>query len=185
MMMPTKPAIRSSATSLFTTNNASIDIFISYNSDKHTNRTCHTMGSVFIDRLNMQSLILGNDFGLMILIWLVQIIIYPSFTHISPDRFVRYHRTYTGQITFFVVPLMFAQLFFHALILWANPSTSSVVCMALIALAWLATFGLSVPCHHQLAKHGYSPKVINRLVRTNWIRTIAWTGVLIMDILPS
>ncbi|MFG0249561.1 MAG: hypothetical protein ACF8OB_11800 [Phycisphaeraceae bacterium JB051] len=123
------------------------------------------------------------DFGLLILIWLVQVIIYPTFRQIVPEKFKVYHRRYTGQITWFVVPLMFGQVGLHSYELYENVNPLNIINAMLILMAWLVTFGLSVPCHSKLAKHGYDLAVINRLVWTNWLRTIAWTGVVILDIL--
>lgn len=114
----------------------------------------------------------------------MQIIIYPSFAHISVSRFKNWHRRYTGLISFFVVPLMFGQVGLHVL-QWTSPANWMwTVNAVLILAAWISTFALSVPCHHHLANVGHAPHVIRRLVRTNWIRMLAWTGVLIMDILP-
>ncbi|HAI10542.1 MAG TPA: hypothetical protein DCM28_02480 [Phycisphaerales bacterium] len=132
----------------------------------------------------MLQFMLAIDLGIMVLIWLVQIIIYPTFMHITPDRFSAYHNRYTGRISFFVVPLMFGQLGFHGYALTRSQDVLHVLGAILIGLAWLATFGLSVPCHHRLASKGYDPMVIKQLVHTNWIRTVAWTGVVILDILP-
>ena len=46
----------------------------------------------------------------------------------------------------------------------------------LIALLgiWLSTFTLQVPCHRQLSQQ-YHEKIVQRLVLTNWIRTLLWT----------
>ena len=41
-------------------------------------------------------------------------------------------------------------------------------------LIWAFTFLLSVPCHDRLAKGWHAP-THRRLVRTNWLRTIAWS----------
>lgn len=49
-------------------------------------------------------------FGLVVLIWLVQLVIYPSLAHIAVDRFRDWHRRYTERVSLVVVPLMFAQL---------------------------------------------------------------------------
>ncbi len=50
-----------------------------------------------------------------------------------------------------------------------------IVDSGLSVLIWLATFILSVPCHRQLQKSGKDLSTINRLVATNWIRTILWS----------
>ena len=50
------------------------------------------------------------DFGLFILIWMVQLIVYPSFRCIDANLFSQWHDKYTGLISVFVVPLMFTQV---------------------------------------------------------------------------
>ena len=46
---------------------------------------------------------------------------------------------------------------------------------ALVALIWGVTFLISVPCHAALSA-GFDAAAHDRLVSTNWIRTIAWTA---------
>jgi hypothetical protein len=50
-------------------------------------------------------------------------------------------------------------------------------------IAWIVTFLYSVPCHTLLQQHGYDPFVAQRLIQTNWFRTIAWTAVLLFALL--
>ena len=50
------------------------------------------------------------SFGLVVLIWLVQVIIYPAFAEIEPDRFAPWHAGYTRAVTWIVAPLMLAQV---------------------------------------------------------------------------
>ncbi|BBM82710.1 hypothetical protein [Candidatus Uabimicrobium amorphum] len=109
---------------------------------------------------------------LFILIWLVQLIIYPSFAYCDHEQFVMWHNRYTGLISLFVVPLMFAQVF---LALCMLHNTWNYVILGLIVGVWLTTFLLSVPCHNSLHNNGYDQEVIRKLVLTNWPRTIMWT----------
>jgi hypothetical protein len=51
-----------------------------------------------------------------------------------------------------------------------------LVGLALIAAIWLSTFFVQVPLHGRLARDGHSAAVVDSLVRSNWIRTIAWTA---------
>jgi len=44
------------------------------------------------------------DFGMLILIWLVQLIIYPSFQYSARESFIQWHEKYTGLITLVVLP---------------------------------------------------------------------------------
>lgn len=49
----------------------------------------------------------------------------------------------------------------------------------LTAVCWVCTFFLSVPIHAQLAKGAHDPALLQRLVRTNWPRTLAWTLIVL------
>ncbi len=59
------------------------------------------------------------------------------------------------------------------------PSFLLYVNMGALLLIWLSTFLLSVPCHEHLAKTDMNEtsliEKIQRLVKTNWPRTILWT----------
>ena len=100
------------------------------------------------------------DSGLLILIWLVQIIIYPSFHYIDTREFKNWHMLYTRAISTIVVPLMLIQsglelyyALFEALRWWR---------LLLITAVFLSTFILSVPCHRSLQDTGKNTAVIHR-----------------------
>ncbi|TWU26226.1 hypothetical protein Pla52o_00790 [Novipirellula galeiformis] len=122
------------------------------------------------------------DAGLCVLIWLVQVIIYPSFEFCDVKQFKYWHSRYTQRISWFVVPLMFCQLGVHGWLIVHNLNALSLFAASLIATAWIATFVLSVPCHHRLQRSGYDVATIRRLVKTNWLRTVAWTTVFVLDL---
>ena len=115
------------------------------------------------------------SWGLLVLIWLVQLIIYPGFHRISPEEFAVYHRWYVIRISSVVLPLMTAEL---VLVIWwvlsDNYSTISLSAGFLVIMVWLSTFALQVSIHNQL-KTGKEDRLIRRLVATNWIRTAAWS----------
>ena len=113
--------------------------------------------------------------GLVVLIWLVQIIIYPAFAEIAPDRFAPWHAGYTRAVTWIVAPLMLAQVALLAWLAVVRPSPRVLLAAAMVAVAWIATFALAVPAHNTLQAQGIEGGVIRRLVATNWIRTVAWT----------
>lgn len=48
--------------------------------------------------------------GLAILIWIVQLIVYPSFLFYNKENLVQWHNIYTKRIAILVVPLMLIQL---------------------------------------------------------------------------
>ena len=121
---------------------------------------------------------IGNmaaSWGLCVLIWLVQIIIYPGFHRILPEDFVDYHRWYATRISIIVMPLMMVEIIAVAGWLWSGLETlPAAIAAAAVAMVWLSTLTLQVPIHRRL-QHGKDAALIRRLVATNWIRTVAWS----------
>ena len=109
------------------------------------------------------------------LIWVIQLVHYPTFKFIAKDDFLAFHQHHTQSITFIVMPLMLAEIglaFYLAqqqewAMIWFIP-------LILVLLIWLSTFLIQVPIHQQLGT-GKDSFLIERLVLTNWIRTILWT----------
>lgn len=122
------------------------------------------------------------DLGMLVLIWLVQLTIYPGFAHLRPEAFPQWHESYMNRMGFIVGPLMLTQPFLIGLQLWLEVNLLDVAAAAFVALAWLATAVFSVPAHRALQKSGFDAGVIRRLVLTNWIRTAAWTGVFLLGL---
>ena len=119
---------------------------------------------------------LAVDVGMAVLIWLVQLVVYPAFAAVRSERFVEWHAGYTRAITWIVGPLMLGQAALHAVALLRGSSVAAVLAVALIAVAWVATGTLAVPCHRRLER-GFDETAWRRLLRTNWIRTAAWSLV--------
>lgn len=122
------------------------------------------------------------DFGIVIVVWLAQVIMYPSLAHIERDAFVSWHRKYTRRIAFFVIPLLCGQAIVVGIMLYYDASLLTVLSAALIFACWASTSGLSVPCHVQLQRAGKDLQVIRKLVWTNLIRTVLWTAVFLIGI---
>lgn len=119
----------------------------------------------------------ATDIAMVMLIWLVQIIIYPAFRFIAPEKFKGWHHQYMKTISFIVMPLILLQSVCHGLLSVLEPSPMQWSANAAIAGAWIVTFTLSVPCHQKLQHSGYRIDTINRLVSTNWLRTLCWSLV--------
>ena len=119
------------------------------------------------------------------LIWAVQLVHYPAFSFICDSRFSAFERFHQRRISWIVVPLMCAELLSSVLLVWWRPSFVPGWCVALglaaVGVIWISTFALQVPLHARLTK-AKDEETICRLVRTNGIRTVAWTarsGVLV------
>lgn len=115
----------------------------------------------------MSTLHLLVTFGLVVLIWLIQLLHYPSFRFVAPERFADFAGFHQTWISFVVMPLMLAELALVAV-------QFRLVLAVIVALVWASTFFLQVPCH-QILSGGYDREVIERLISTNWIRTILWS----------
>ena len=115
------------------------------------------------------------SWGLFILIWLVQIIIYPGLTRIPARDFVNYHTWYMVRITTVVFPLMICEVIITiAWLFLQNSLIYATFAAGLVTVVWISTFTLQVPIHRSLQK-GKDESKIKRLVATNWIRTAAWS----------
>ncbi|OYV00209.1 MAG: hypothetical protein CFE26_24345 [Verrucomicrobiales bacterium VVV1] len=113
--------------------------------------------------------------GLVGVIWIVQLVIYPQFATVGEAAFRDYHADDTRRITWVVGPLMLAEVATAAVLLGRGDRPFwLVVSLAPLAICWLSTACLQVPLHNRLAR-GFETKAHRALVRSNWIRTVAWT----------
>lgn len=122
------------------------------------------------------------SYGLVVLIWLVQVIIYPAFAQIAPEGFTLWHASYTRAVTWIVMPLMLGQVVLLGWLVVARASPWAFLAAGLVAVAWIATFAMSVPAHVRLRSVGLDGGVFRRLVATNWIRTVAWTLTFLLPV---
>ncbi len=122
------------------------------------------------------------------LIWVIQLIVYPSFNYIAEEKWQSFHQLHSYRISCIVTWLMPLELIL-ALLIISNNETSvlALFSLALLVIVWLSTFLLQVPAHNKLSKTR-SPKVVLFLINSNWLRTIAWTlklGVILISLSNS
>jgi len=121
---------------------------------------------------------LGSTLAMAGLIWFVQIVHYPLFAAVGVERFVAYEELHARLTSIVVVPLMCAEAFSAAALLWLRPPAISFALaaegLALVVLIWLSTFFVQVPLHQTLAG-GFDADAHRRLVGSNWIRTVLWS----------
>lgn len=113
------------------------------------------------------------------LIWFVQVVHYPLMKRVGPDAYVQYEREHVRRTTWVVLPVMSLEvltalslflLVDQAMLVWA-----SVAGCALLGVIWGTTLGVLVPLHKQLSLR-FDALLIRRLVKTNWLRTAAWSA---------
>ena len=113
-------------------------------------------------------------FGLCVLIWLIQLLHYPSFTFYEGSRFPEAMTFHQTRISFIVIPLMFFELFITGWSFYQAQNFYTTTCLMMLIGIWLSTFFLQVPAHEKLILKKDN-QMIERLVKTNWIRTILWS----------
>lgn len=115
------------------------------------------------------------DAGLVALIWIVQLVIYPSFLYYSRDNLKRWHDKYTNRITYVVLPLMLGQLITAAAQIWMEVNWFTIISVVIVCLLWLSTFLKFVPLHNKITAGSFQNQTLVDLDRLNWGRTVLWT----------
>ena len=118
-------------------------------------------------------------FSLFGLIWTVQLVHYPMFAGVRPEEFGAWHKGHASRISLLVGPLMGIEAITAILLCLAPPAGVPVelawLGFGLVLLHLLSTAFLQVPLHRRLTR-GFDARVVRRLVRTNWLRTLVWTA---------
>ena len=115
------------------------------------------------------------DFGLVVLIWIIQRIVYPSFLHYKTQNLIVWHNVYTSRFSTIVIPLMLGQLAISIYQVIVVTNLYTIISLVCIVLIWASTFSQFVPIHSQISKGIINEKLLISLVKKNWIRTILWT----------
>ena len=115
---------------------------------------------------------------LVAIIWIIQVLHYPTFRFIDPNKELEFHKFHTFSISPLVAPLMVAELILVSLGLYLDFTYLTIAQIVLVILIWLSTFLIQVPIHQKLS-NDYKRELVHRLIKTNWIRTICWTVKLI------
>jgi hypothetical protein len=118
-------------------------------------------------------------------VWFVQVVHYPLFSRVGPDKFSLYSEAHSRLTTYLVGPPMLVEAATALLLVFRRPEgvplTAALIGLALVVVVWLSTALLQVPRHHILGS-GFDRRAWNGLVLSNWVRTIAWSarGVLVL-----
>lgn len=120
------------------------------------------------------------------LIWTMQILNYPLLALIDPADVPRYEQAHNRRFVWLVGPGIAVSLASTAVMLaWRPrgiPLSVPLAALALLIVVIAATARHGAPSHAQLAQQ-FDPAVHALLVRTNWIRTAAWSALAILDLI--
>ncbi len=123
------------------------------------------------------------DFGLVVLIWMVQLLIYPSFKYYQKQDLLVWHKLYMPRIACVVIPLMFGQLGLAVTQVVLNPSILNSTSLLLVIIIWIHTFIYFAPAHQKISNANFEDLQLSKLVHLNWWRTTIWTFVFLLSLL--
>ena len=109
-------------------------------------------------------------------IWVIQLVHYPSFHFIELKQYTAFQRFHMSRISYVVIPAMVTELFTLILILISVDHIDTLVAASAILLIfiWLMT-ALFFSGVHQKLTLGYDQTIVDKLVKLNWSRTLLWT----------
>jgi len=108
----------------------------------------------------------------------VQVVHYPLLRQVGGSQYVLHQHKHMQLTSYVVGPLMFTELGASICLLLLFPEgvlgSLASIGLALLVVIWCSTLLLQGPRHEQL-RCGWNEEAHRGLVRSNWIRTIAWT----------
>jgi hypothetical protein len=123
------------------------------------------------------------DVGLVVLIWMVQLIVYPSFTYYNPKNLIEWHQKYTTGIAVVVIPLMVTQLVLAVVAVFYQPNFTAIFTLLIVLFLWIFTFLSFAPLHFKISEGTHHQKLLQLLIRRNWIRTFVWSGLFLFHLI--
>ena len=109
-------------------------------------------------------------------IWIIQLVHYPSFHFIELNQYTTFQRFHMSRISYVVIPAMLTELFTLILIIISMDQVDHIILASalLLIVIWLMT-ALFFSGVHQKLTLGYDQVVVEKLVKLNWGRTLLWT----------
>jgi hypothetical protein len=100
------------------------------------------------------------------LIWMVQVVHYPSFGRVTKQAWVAFHAAHTRRMGYVVMAPMVLEMGLAVWLAWAGravlPGGAGWWSLVLLVLVWAATFFIAVPFHNRLEKGFDLPSTASR-----------------------
>ena len=109
-------------------------------------------------------------------IWVIQLVHYPSFHFVELKQYTTFQRFHMAKISYVVIPAMLTELFTLILFVISMDQIDTLVVASAILLIfiWLMTAVFFSGVHQKLTL-GYDQTTVDKLVKLNWGRTLLWT----------
>lgn len=125
--------------------------------------------------MNIEIARLIFDFGMLVLIWLVQLVIYPGLKFYQKQDLMQWHKRYVIKVAYVVMPLMIGQLSLAIAQTFTTFTIYHLIILILIVLVWISTFFQFLPMHNRISFGESDDLILDRLIRKNWLRTVLLT----------
>lgn len=110
-------------------------------------------------------------------IWTIQLLVYPMMARVPGVAFVDYEQFHQRRVVAVLLPFAVTEVVAAGALAVVDTGVPPWLWLAggtLLAALWVSTGTFYAPLHGRLAA-GFDPDLHERLVRSNWLRTWAWT----------
>lgn len=111
--------------------------------------------------------------SLVTLIWIIQILHYPSFSYYDRRTFSEAMLFHQNRISLIVVPAMIGEVMITVYLCAKETNIAHALSFVCVVFIWCSTFFIQVPLHKKLTT--FDDDLIKKLVLGNYVRTILWT----------
>ncbi len=129
----------------------------------------------------VQTISFSVDLCLLVFLWIVQLIIYPSFKKICSEDFPSWHKHYKSSISIIMGPIMIVQIILICSFSIIQLNKVNILRLILLAISWIWTLIISVPYHKKIEANLDRDRTIDLLINTNWVRTFTWSSIFISN----
>ena len=116
------------------------------------------------------------------IIWVIQVVHYPSFHFIGNSRYISFQKFHMERISYIVIPVMLVESISGFLLIYYELNPILLISMVLLLSIWMLTVFFFALVHQKLVS-GYQVGMVAKLVKINWVRTLLWTLRLLLLII--
>lgn len=113
------------------------------------------------------------------IMWSIQLLVYPQFRSVPAESFVPYVADHSTRIVRVLLPFAPLEVILALLLFVVRPGqisgTSALIGGLLLVVLWIATGFFYAPLHGELQAGGYDDGLVERLILSNWVRTVLWS----------
>ena len=131
----------------------------------------------------------GSTWAVVGVIWIIQLLVYPAMASVPTEAFPAYERFHQRRVSWVLVLFAPAEVITGLIVFLAPgdvPRWMPFVGGVILVLLWVSTAFFFAPLHGRLLD-GFDPGLHQRLVSSNWMRTVGWSarGVLVLAMIAA